>query len=122
MQEKPTTLYDNASGTGGSITLSQSAANFNYLEVIYSKWGKYYASTKVHSPSGKTVSLTDSYYDNSNAPDNNLHQILTTIISISGTSVTVLSGNTGLTNLNYNNQVGLFNNNELYIHRIIGYK
>lgn len=54
------TLYDNPSGTTGTVTLSESAANFSYLEIHYklvSSNVSYYANTKVYSPNGKRVSL-----------------------------------------------------------------
>lgn len=57
----PKTLYDNPTGETGTITLNESAANFSYLE-IFAKRGRWYYSEKVHSPNGKSVSLSTNYW------------------------------------------------------------
>lgn len=57
-QTAPVTLYDNASGTTGTVTLSESAANFSYIEVFaYCGSSKRSASVKVPAPNGKTATL-----------------------------------------------------------------
>ena len=114
----PVSLYSNATGTTGTVTLSQSSAGFNYLEIYYSKNGSYYNCTKVSSPAGKKVCLDLSYYDASGK----IHQLATKIVSISGTSISVVTNNTGLTNLEFNNVNSLYNSNELTIHKVLGYK
>lgn len=118
IQAKPTGLYANESGTTGTVTLSQSSAGFNYLEIYYSKNGSYYNCTKVSAPNGKKVCLDLSYYDASNK----MHQLATKIVSISGTSISVITNNTGLTNFQFNNVNSLYNSNELTIHKVLGYK
>lgn len=118
IQAKPTGLYANESGTTGTVTLSETAANFNYLEIYYSKNGSYYNCTKVSAPNGKKVCLDLSYYDASNK----IHQLASKIVSISGTSISVITNNTGLTNLEFNNVNSLYNSNELTIHKVLGYK
>lgn len=50
-------IYDN--GTMGTITLNQTAANFNYLEIFYcDNTNNGYKSTRVYKPNGKTVELS----------------------------------------------------------------
>ncbi len=49
-------LYDNPTGTTGNLTLSETAVNFDYLEV-YVTAGSRYSSTKVCDPNGKTVEV-----------------------------------------------------------------
>lgn len=52
-------LYDNVDGTTDTITLSDSVANYNYVEVFYKATGhSTYQSVKIYSPNGKTASLT----------------------------------------------------------------
>lgn len=114
----PVSLYSNATGTTGTVTLSQSAADFNFLEIYYSKNGSYYKCTKVSAPNSKKVCLDLSYYDASGK----LHQLATKIVSISGTSISVIANNTGLTNLEFDNKNSLYNSNELTIHKVLGYK
>lgn len=54
----PVVLYDNESGTTGTVELSESAANFSYLEVFaYSGSSKRSASVKVAAPDGKIATL-----------------------------------------------------------------
>ena len=52
-------LFDSTTNNAGNITLSESAANFKYLEIFFTdnnvKTGGY---TKVYSPQNKTVSLS----------------------------------------------------------------
>ena len=52
-----TVLYNNTSGTTGTVTLSSSAANFKYLEIFYNCSVGGYGSVKVYSPNGKSVCL-----------------------------------------------------------------
>ena len=52
------TLYDNSSGTTGTVTLSETSANFSYLEIFFSLYNGTshtdYFTTKIHNPNGKT--------------------------------------------------------------------
>ena len=63
-----TVLYNNTSGTSGTITLSDSAANYDYLVFYYDAYqDSAYCSTKIYNANGKSVGLSafDSYYQNS---------------------------------------------------------
>ncbi len=57
-------LYDNASGTNGTITLSQSAANYNHMR-IHTKTNYGHGSVDVPNPNGKDVLLLSMATDNS---------------------------------------------------------
>ena len=115
IQCKPTTLYDNNSGTTGTVTLSQTAASFTYLEIFYKK-SDIYSSTTVYSPNEKSANLNISYLANSTT-----YQNIGKVVKISGTSITktseaynnVSNGATGV--------IGA-SNNEIYITKVIGYK
>lgn len=105
----PVILYNNATGTTGTITLAESAANFAYLEIFYSQYadGTHITSSKIHSPNGKTGRLcsfgsTYLYYSD---------------IAISGTSVTRPS----YTKITISNG-GTSSTNEITIYKILGYK
>lgn len=52
-----TTLFDNSSGTIGNVTLSQSSANFAYLEIFYGENGGKHRSVKAFNPNGKNINL-----------------------------------------------------------------
>ncbi len=83
-----TVLYNNVSGTASTITLSSSAANFNYLEIFYRDNVSVYSFVKVAAPNGKYVSLgLAEIRDNDEKYEKNAR------IYISGTSVTFAFNN-----------------------------
>lgn len=56
IQAKPKTLYDNSSGSNGTITLNESAANFSYLEIHYfSDLNNDYGSVKIGNPNREEI-------------------------------------------------------------------
>lgn len=118
----PQSLYDNSSGTTGTITLSETSANFIYLEIFYGKDLEKLQSVKVYSPNGKSASLISSYYNYNGTESNSFLQLQSKIVKISGTSITPIGNNTGVVNMNYGNTFSIFNNNETYIYKVNGYK
>ena len=78
-------LYDNPSGSNDTITLEDSAANYDYMRIYFFKNGDSSArsSTDVYEPDGKRVSLIMvNPYDESNV------QAVGKAVTISGTSIT----------------------------------
>lgn len=116
-QLKETVLYNNTTGTTGSITLSESSANFTYLEFFYYRTveKKLYGSTKVYSPNGKVACLTLSGY----WKDSAVLQVCAKNVLISGTNVTVQTS-TGFGNIGSSPIAS--SEDEIYITRIVGYK
>lgn len=56
----PVLLYDNSSGTTGTVTLSETAENFSYLEIFYcDNNSNQYQSKKIYSPNGKKITLSN---------------------------------------------------------------
>ena len=55
--KKPVVLFNNASGDNGEITLSDSSANYNYLEIYFKQQDNTYSFTRVADPNGKAVIL-----------------------------------------------------------------
>lgn len=84
------TLYENTSGTTGTITLSQSAANFAYLEFFLTKdTASGWWSVKVPSPNGKNVQIGTQYFANSGTTESGVGlQFIGKTLTISGTTVT----------------------------------
>lgn len=74
-------LFDNGSGTNTNITLNETSANFNYIEVFYGD-GSNFMSQKIHNPNGKTLYLPFSSFIN------NRVTFMYQPIKFSGTSVT----------------------------------
>jgi len=78
-------LYDNSSGTTGTVTLSETSANFEYLEIFYSYYAgsmDMYNSVKIYSPNGKIAMLIGSYDNGTRL----YHEVAR--YTISGTSIT----------------------------------
>lgn len=78
-------IYSNNAGVTGTITLSESAASFNMLEIFYHGDTDTYSSVRIWSPNGKRVALDLSYIN----PDN--HWIQGVNKSISGKSITTIN-------------------------------
>ena len=54
IQCKPKNLYNNASGTTGTVTLSETSANFSYIEIYFAKdLSNNLSCVRVFSPNGK---------------------------------------------------------------------
>lgn len=106
-------LYNNASGTAGTVTLSDSAENYTYLEIFYRSSGdNACGSVKVFSPNGKLVHLGTIHY----IADYDYAKFA--LVSVSGSMIT----------FSQNYQITLKNNgsvysaeNAIYITRVVGY-
>ena len=106
-------LYNSASGTAGTVTLSDSAENYTYLEIFYRSSGdNACGSVKVFSPNGKLVHLGTIHY----VADYDYAKFA--LVSVSGSMIT----------FSQNYQIILKNNgstysaeNAIYITRVVGY-
>lgn len=77
-------LYENSSGTAGTVTLSESSYNYSYLEIFYKTNDGFYSSTKIENPNGKDVVLVSSMPIN----DSGNCYFKSTKYSIKGTKIT----------------------------------
>jgi hypothetical protein len=106
-------LYNSASGTAGTVTLSDSAENYTYLEIFYRSSGdNACGSVKVFSPNGKLVHLGTIHY----IADYDYAKFA--LVNISGSMIT----------FSQNYQITLKNNgseysaeNAIFITRVLGY-
>lgn len=106
-------LYDNASGTAGAVTLSDSVENFTYIEIFYRSSGdNACGSVKVYSPNGKLVHLGTIHY----ISDYDYAKFA--LVNVSGSMIT----------FSQNYQITLKNNgstysaeNAIFITRVVGY-
>lgn len=106
-------LYNSASGTAGTVTLSDSAENYTYLEIFYRSSGdNACGSVKVFSPNGKIVHLGTIHY----ISDYDYAKFA--LVSVSGSMIT----------FSQNYQIVLKNNgstysaeNAIFITRVVGY-
>lgn len=117
IQLQPTTLYNNTSGTTGTITLSQTAANFAYLDISFLSNRGYTSTCRVMNPNGKNTfhSCIDIFTASS------VMQFVFIMLTISGTSVTLK--NNAYVNLNHGSgsHVGGISNT-IKVIKILGYK
>lgn len=118
---KTTVLYENSSGTNGTITLSESVANFSYVEIFFKGDGGYYASQKIQNPDSKNAHI---FIVSAYGPTNSFFAY-TGVVLFSGTSVlwkdnadsvwiTQISSTNEFTNT-------LSFDRALYVYKIIGY-
>lgn len=106
-----TVLYDDSTGTTGNVYLSQSATNFDYIEIFFHNNDGYYNSAKVWRPN--KVALTVNYTNESYL------WIKTSLISIAGSTITRVSSSEcriGENGISFNTS------SNIYITRVVGYK
>lgn len=117
MQEKPILLYDNSSGTTGTITLSESAANFYYLEIFFKNSYNFCSSVKISAPEGK-IALLEAFNVHASASGTTTAETRT--VNINGTTITTTGEDSYGKWWSYGNKIEIVN----YIHitRVIGYK
>ena len=107
-------LYNNSSGTTGSVTLSASAANYTELEIMYRSTNDDICnSVRVYSPNNKYAQMV------AVAVGSNAHMVVKSkVVKISGTTIEQY-GYAGYTDL----QAGTYTaQNGFYIHKVLGYK
>ena len=122
IQAKPTTLYSNASGTKGTVTLSQKATNFAYLDIFYlnnNGVGDSFNRLSVSQNGNYFVLSNIGFYLNSGDSVNG-SEIRVSSYKLSGNTITVTgSSYTYIRNKAVN---WMDNNNNIYIYKVIGYK
>ena len=120
----PKTLYNNASGTTGNVTLSETSANFTYLEIYFGlvnedSGGTSYTtmkSTKIYAPNGKKTNLEGlTYHENVT-----IAQLGIVTITISGTSLT--RGTERYINVPNNSNPTIGTQTKIKIYRVVGYR
>lgn len=106
-------LYSNASGSNGTITLAETSANFDYIEIFYKDRYQQHENKKIYDADGKTVGLvgigvfTD---DNTKITDYRS-------VGINGTSITTKHF---AVHNSWNNSIT--KTNSIYICKVVGYK
>ncbi|MEE0865504.1 MAG: hypothetical protein U0L98_01705 [Clostridia bacterium] len=106
-------LYSNTTGTTGNVTLSDSVANYDYIEIQCKRTGFIYSSGKIYNANGKTISLTAS-----NATEEHIY-LYSKLIQINGNTITAVRSKL----MYLNDQMQAFvTDNDNYITRVVGYK
>lgn len=109
-------IYSNSSGSAGTITLKETAANFSFLEIHYGNIN-YQLTTRVFDPNNKKVPLFFDYMVNSTT-----HQILTKKVTISKTSITTDTSYSGYGNIIDGGTIYVGTENSVKIYYVIGFK
>ncbi len=110
-----TTLYNNTSGTNGTITLAETAANFTFIEIFY----------RIGSGSGTSSVKVDTSKNMDNISLTVGRRISGTTVQINTTTVKISAKSlTHVTNGGVNVQATpeIYTGNEIYITRVIGYR
>lgn len=120
----PYTLYDDANGTNGTVTLSDSPANYAYIEVLYNstqnsitRWD----SVKIPNPNGKYFTCIVSWiYNNSSGATQTITQINQFVVS--GTNYVISRGECSGWNVEGGSTWSGMSGSAFYICKVIGYK
>ena len=108
-------LYNNESGSNGTIALSETTKNFKYIEIIFRDNDQTYSSVMVYKPNEKFVDLTTL------ARWSSTFYIKQKRVAISGTSIT--SGNATEVQLTTAPKITINTSaNNIYITRVVGYR
>lgn len=103
-------LYENENGSNEIITLSESSANYNKIEIYYRNNDNFYCSVKIDNPNGKKVDLFSFHVSTNN------YVLKFKAININEATLTPISFWEG--NLN-----GFYSNGDnVYITKVVGYK
>lgn len=115
-------LYYNSSGTTGTVTLSESSANFKYLEIFYRSnsdgdVGYSYKSDRIYHANGKGCLLITGYVNGHDPIQNNTYNVKLRNVLISGNSIS----NYHSVGVEFYNG-GASATNYVGITRVVGYK
>ena len=92
-------LYYNRSGTTGNVTLSESAANFDFIDIFFSNNDGYRDCVRVFAPNGNSAVLSNAVYKN----EYTTTYVRNKVVTISGTSISVVSNRSGEGQVRQNN-------------------
>lgn len=112
-----TILFENEDGVNTNIVLSESAVNFNYIEIFYARKGSstIFSSVKVENPDGKYVQLSFNH-----SPVSTTMQIYGSRLYINGTTIN-REQNT-MFQMNNTGFISMSTPTDLNIYKVVGYK
>lgn len=112
-----TVLYENSSGTAGTVTLSDSAANYKKIIIHYRDNNGYYKTVTVDDPNGKSISMEILWHRIGNT---NLYLKVEQAL-ITGSSIEI-AGNKGQTRVGNNTSIVENGGEYILIWKVVGYK
>lgn len=117
---KPVILYNNAQGSHSNITLSDSASNYSYLEIFGYETvddTQIYTKFDVSNTTNNLNLMALSFQQ-----DGNLCRLTASSYTISGTSISKISGHSGHINIFTKVVNEQINTDDIYITKVLGYK
>jgi len=115
IQCKPTILYNNDSGTDGNFSLSESAANFNYLVFFYKNNDGDFGSTMIYDAYSKVIVLSANHNNDTYAYiKGRNYTIWNTAVNVKTSGYQARIGNNVATTFSTGSTI--------YVTRVIGYK
>lgn len=106
-------LYDNETGSNETITLSETSANFKYLEIFCKSADNTYTSVKVYKPNGKRATVVSGWFGSA-------AYFKLSVLTISGNTIALTKNSSEITGSNRCNTAGFAN--AMYITRVVGYR
>lgn len=110
------TLFDNINGTQSTITLSDSSANYYFLEIYFKNNDNAYCMSAVYEPNGKTACI------NTMNVEPPYVYFKSAYVAISGSTITFTASKNGNAYASNGSTVTLSSNNQISIVRVVGYK
>ena len=116
---EPVSLYDNSTGTNGNVTLSETSANFSYIDIQFrsSEGADYVGCQRVYNPNGKYASLMYAYAGN----DNGTVYFKMRNIYINGNSITTVATNR-YSEVKLTSSTSASKVNQIYITKVMGFR
>ena len=106
-------LYDNEAGSNTAITLSETSANFKYLEIFCKSGDDTHTSVKVYKPDGKRPTVCTGWFGSA-------AYFKLAVLTISGAKISLTQNNSEITGSNKCNTGG--STTAMYITRVVGYR
>ena len=110
---EPVTLYDNSSGSSGTITLNDSVANYKYIDIVFEGNNHTKDCLRTYNPNGKSINL---FTGNSNGV-----YVWIQLENLSFSGVTINRGSQYEIAFTSSGVSNLYTNN-IYISKVVGYK
>ena len=116
---EPVVLYDNSAGTTGTVTLSETAANFSYMEIFFMTNDAEHQSVRIASPNGKVATLSQIKPRDVDAVYLKAMNVL-----VSGTTITQDTTNAVSAEYNFfaGGTVGFYQRYHILVTKVVGYK
>lgn len=106
-------LYENANGSNSSVTLSETSANFKYLDIFCKSTDNTYTSVRIHEPNGKRVTVTSGWFGSAAYYKNAVIDVIDTTVRFSSFNASEITGQ--------NLCKTASSNTIMYIVKVVGY-